>query len=212
MLHKIPLGREDLFKNVIIDEDKPLDVCLLVDESGSMGYSKMRKARETAIAIREALKDNQALNLWVFGHTADGYKWDGLGQTNMSVYWSPTYKSQLNAIGAMKARSENRDGMAILASADRVKGESPSASSNKLMIIISDGEPSADKYRSDDAQQHVKKCVRYLEGQGWSIIQIGIQGAREWAMKEMFTNYIFVEDTSQLANQVSRIIRKVIKI
>jgi hypothetical protein len=31
-------------------------------------------------------------------------------------------------------------------------------------------------------------------------------------MKEMFTNYIFVEDTSQLANQVSRIIRKVIKI
>ena len=28
MLHKIPLGRQDLFKNVIIDQDKPLDVCL----------------------------------------------------------------------------------------------------------------------------------------------------------------------------------------
>jgi cobalamin biosynthesis protein CobT len=80
MLHKIPLGREDLFKNIIIDEDKPLDVCLLVDESGSMGYAKMTKARETAIALREALKDNQALNLWVFGHTADGYEWDGLGK------------------------------------------------------------------------------------------------------------------------------------
>ena len=212
MLHKIPLGREDLFKNVIIDEDKPLDVCLLVDESGSMGYMKMSHARNTAIAIREALKDNQALNLWVFGHTADGYEWDGLGQTNMSVYWSPSYKSQLNSMGAMKARSENRDGMAILASADRVKAESPSSSSNKLMIVISDGEPSADRYRADTAQKHVKKCVRHLEGQGWNIIQIGIQGAREWTMKEMFTNYIFVEDTSQLANQVSRIIRKVIKV
>ena len=212
MLHKIPLGREDLFKNVVIDEDKPLDVCLLVDESGSMGHAKMKKARETAIALREALKDNQALNLWVFGHTADGYGWDGLGQTNMSVYWSPSYKHHINAMGSMRARSENKDGMAILASADRVKAESPSMSSNKLMIVISDGEPSADKYRGYTAQAHVKKCVKHLEGQGWSIIQIGIQGAREYSMKEMFTNYIYVEDTSQLPNQVSRIIRKVIKV
>jgi len=212
MLHKIPLGREDLFKNIIIDEDKPLDVCLLVDESGSMGYGKMRKARETAIALREALKDNQALNLWVFGHTADGYEWDGLGTTNMSVYWSPTYKSQLNAMGSMRARSENRDGMAILASADRVKAESPSMSSNRLMIVISDGEPSADKYRGSTATSHVKKAVKHLEGQGWSIIQIGIQGAREWVMKDMFTNWLYIDDMSQLPNQVSKIIRKVIKV
>ena len=212
MLHKIPLGREDLFKNIIIDEDKPLDICLLVDESGSMGYSKMQKARETAIALREALKDNQALNLWVFGHTADGYKWDAKGQTNMSVYWSPTYKSHPDSMGSMKARSENRDGMAILASADKVNAESPSSSSNKLMIVISDGEPSAHGYRAYEAQNHVKKVVKHLEGQGWSIIQIGIQGARVYSMQNMFRNYIYVEDTSQLPNQVSRIIRKVIKV
>ena len=163
MLHKIPLGRPDLFKNVIIDEDKPLDVCLLVDESGSMGSWKMAKARETAIALRESLKDNQALNLWVFGHTADGYEWDGKGDTNMSVYWSPTYKSDVKAMGAMRARSENRDGMAILASAERVKAESPSIGSNKLMIVISDGEPSADKYRFSISVPHTKKCVRHIE-------------------------------------------------
>ena len=177
-----------------------------------MVYDKMKHALDTAIALREALKDNQALNLWVFGHTADGYEWNGLGETNMSVYWSPTYKSQLSAMGSMKARSENRDGMAILASADRVRGESPSSSSNKLMIVISDGEPSADKYRADTAQKHTRKVVKHLEGQGWSIIQIGIRGAREWIMKDMFTNYIYVEDMSELANKVSRIIRKVIKV
>ena len=212
MLHKIPLGRTDLFKNVIIDEDKPLDVCLLVDESGSMGTWKMRKARECAIALREALKDNQALNLWVFGHTADGYEWDGKGGTNMSVYWSPTYKSDLKAMGAMRARSENRDGMAILASAERVKAESPSIGSNKLMIVISDGEPSADKYRFNVSVPHTKKCVRHIETQGWNVIQVGISGARERIMKEMFTNYIMVEDTDQLPTQVSKIIRKVIKV
>jgi len=212
MLHKIPLGRGDLFKNIVIDEDKPLDVCLLVDESGSMGYAKMQHARDTAIALREALKDNQALNLWVFGHTADGYAWHKKGETNMSVYWSPTYKSDMKAMGSMKARAENRDGMALLASADRVRGETPSMSSNKLMIVISDGEPSADVYRGDTAQKHTKKVVKHLEGQGWNVIQIGIRGAREWTMKEMFTNYIYVEDESELANKVSKVIRRVIKV
>ena len=212
MLHKIPLGRTDLFKNVVIDEDKPLDVCLLIDESGSMGTWKMNKARECAIALREALKDNQALNLWVFGHTADGYDWGHIGETNMSVYWSPTYKSDMKAMGAMRARSENRDGMAILASADRVKSETPSIGSNKLMIVISDGEPSADRYRFSVSVPHTKKCVRHIESQGWNVIQVGISGARERIMKDMFTNYIMVEDTEQLPTQVSKIIRKVIKV
>ena len=212
MLHKIPLGRQDLFKNVVIDEDKPLDVCLLVDESGSMGSYKMRKARECAIAIREALKDNEALNLWVFGHTADGYDWGTKGETNMSVYWSPTYKSDMKAMGAMTARSENRDGMAILASADRVKAESPSIGSNKLMIVISDGEPSADKYRYHEGVPHTKKCVKHVESQGWNVIQVGIDGARESAMREMFKNYILIDDTEKLPAQVSKIIRRVIKV
>jgi len=212
MLHKIPLGREDLFKNIIIDEDKPLDVCLLVDESGSMGHSKMARARETAIALREALKDNQALSLWVFGHTADGYAWDGKGDTNMSIYWSPTYQTDMSAMGAMRARSENRDGMAILGSADRVKNETSSPSSNKLMIVISDGEPSADAYRGYTAMNHTKKVVSHLEGQGWNIIQIGIAGSRKESMGKMFKNWIYVENDSQLPNQVGRIIRKVIKV
>ncbi len=212
MLHKIPLGRPDLFKNVIVDEDKPLDVCLLVDESGSMGSWKMDKARQTAVALREALKDNQALNLWVFGHTADGYEWGKEGETNMSVYWSPSYQSDMKAIGSMEARAENRDGMALLASAERVKAESPSMGSNKLMIVISDGEPSANNYRFSTGVPHTKKCVKHLEGQGWNIIQVGISGARERSMREMFSNYLLVDDTNELPAKISKIIRKVIKV
>jgi nitric oxide reductase activation protein len=115
-------------------------------------------------------------------------------------------------MGVMQARSENRDGMAILASADRVRSETPSSSSNKLMIVISDGEPSASNYRGSTASAHVKKVVNHLEGQGWSIIQIGIQGANISWMESMFKNWIYVDDSSQLANKVSRIIRKVIQV
>ena len=43
-LHRIPMGMTDIFKAKITEEDKPLDVCLLVDESGSMAYN-MENAR-----------------------------------------------------------------------------------------------------------------------------------------------------------------------
>jgi len=102
--------------------------------------------------------------------------------------------------------------MAILASADRVKSESPSLGSNKLMIVISDGEPSAKKYRFSVGVPHTKKCVKHIETQGWNVIQVGISGARERSMKEMFTNYVLVDDTDELASQVSKIIRRVIKV
>ena len=84
--------------------------------------------------------------------------------------------------------------------------------SNKLMIVISDGEPSADKYRFNVGVPHTKKCVRHIEGQGWNVIQIGISGARENIMKEMFNNYIMCEDMNQLPTKVSKVIRKVIKV
>jgi nitric oxide reductase activation protein len=130
----------------------------------------------------------------------------------MSCYWSPTYQIDNRAIGAMTSRCENRDGMAILASAARVRAETPSMGANKLMIVISDGEPSADNYRFPTGINHVKKVVSHLEGQGWNIIELGIDGARESAMKQMFKNYAIIANTENLSGTVSKIIRKVIKV
>jgi len=207
-LHKIPMGMTDLFKATIVNEDKPLDVCLLVDESGSMGYHTMREARQGAIAIKEALADNDMINLWVYGHSADDTK---RGRTEMIEYHSPTMKDRPMAMGGMKARCENRDGNAIVSSVQRIKGESDN-NGHKLMIVLSDGQPSADCYRGADATDHTKKCVKYAETQGWSIIQVGFSGAMKWHMERMFDNWVYVDDSSKLGDTVSKIIRKVIKI
>ena len=80
------------------------------------------------------------------------------------------------------------------------------------MIVISDGEPSAQQYRFHQGVPHTKKCVKHLEGQGWSLIQVGISGARESSMAEMFSNYLMVDDMNTLPTKVSKIIRKVIKV
>ena len=205
-LHRIPMGMNDVFKAVTINEDKPLDICVLVDESGSMGNCCMEDARNSAITIKEALNDNSMLDLWIYGHSADENK---KGNTEMIEYHSPSMKDRPMAMGNMRARYENRDGNAIISSALRVKSESNNAS-RKLMLVLSDGEPSADKYRGKTAREHTKRAVKYVESQGWEVIQVGFSGCTDEVMEEMFTNYIRVEDTANLGNKLSKIIRKVV--
>ena len=209
MLHRIPSGRMDLFKAEIVIEDKPLDICLLVDESGSMGSWCMQYAREAAIAIKEAMADNEMLNLWVYGHSADEHH---RGDTEMIEYWSPSMQDRPMAMGGMKARYENRDGNAIIASADRVNSETDQPQGKKLMICLSDGAPSADGYRGRLAYDHVRKCVKNIESKGWDVIQLGFAGSRKSEMERMFSNHVYIEDESKIGDKVSKVIRKVLKI
>ena len=209
LLHRIPQGRMDLFKFDIEQTDKPLDICLLVDESGSMGWSTMAYARQGAIALKEALGDNPQLNLWVFGHSADQNE---NGTTQMIEYHSPRMKARPMAMGGMKARYENRDGNAIVAATQRVIEQTDQPHANKLMIVLSDGSPSADRYRGDVAISHTRKCVKHVEGRGWSIIQLGFRGAYEGYMKKMFSHWAYVERMDQLSVVTSKLIRKVLKI
>jgi nitric oxide reductase activation protein len=116
-------------------------------------------------------------------------------------------------MGDMRARCENRDGNAIVASANRVKEQSDQPHAKKLMIVFSDGSPSADRYRGDTAINHTRKCVKYTETKGWNIIQLGFSGAHEYYMKRMFTNWIYIGNASDtLGDQTAKIIRKVLKI
>ena len=207
-LHRIPMGMTDLFKATVVNTDKPLDICLLVDESGSMGWSTMASARKSAIAIKEALADNPMINLWVYGHSADEKV---KGQTEMIEYYSPTMQDRPFAMGGMTARYENRDGNAIIASAQRVKAESDNTS-DKLMIVLSDGQPSADLYRGHRGIEHTAKAVKFAESRGWSVIQVGFAGASQHYMSQMFTNHIYVKDVDTLGDNLSKIIRKVVKV
>jgi uncharacterized protein YegL len=208
LLHKIPMGMTDLFRADIVNEEKPLDICLLVDESGSMGSHTMNAARQSAIALKEALADNPKINLWVYGHTAD---LDYGKETNMTEYWSPSMKDRPFAMGGMRAKAENRDGNAIIASVDRVNSETDN-SGQRLLIVMSDGSPSADGYRGWEAIKHTAKCVKHIETKGWSVIQVGFDGCNISTMKEQFTNYLRVENTNELGDKVSKLIRKVVKV
>ena len=210
-LHRIPMDRLDIFKNTITKEDSPLDVCLLVDESGSMGGGRIERARQTCISIKEALQENSMLNLWVMGHTADGERWHSdPNTTNMTIYHSPKMKDRPMACGGMRAKCENRDGNAILAAGGKVREETDAPMSNKLMIVFSDGSPAAIGYGGTRGIEHTAKAVKSLEAKGWSVIQVGFGGAH--FQERMFKNHIYIDDINNIATKVAKIIRKVIKV
>ena len=148
------------------------------------------------------------INLWVYGHSADSRE---QGQTEMIEYHSPSMKDRPMAMGGLHARCENRDGNAIITSASRVNNESDN-STQKLMIVLSDGEPSADLYRGYTGIDHTAKAVKHVESRGWNVIQVGFGGIRKRYMEQMFSNWVHVEDTSELGDKVSKIIRKVVKV
>ena len=133
------------------------------------------------------------------------------GQTEMIEYHSPSMQDRPMAMGGLHARYENRDGNAIITSALRVNSESDN-NANKLMIVLSDGQPSADLYRGQRGLDHTAKAVKWVEGRGWNVIQVGFGGIMRHHMEQMFTNWVMVEDTEELGDKVSKIIRKVVKV
>ena len=82
------------------------------------------------------------------------------------------------------------------------------------MVILKNVRKIANATRRINVTQeiHVKSIVKDLEGKGWSVIQIGFGGIGEDSMKDMFTNYMTVEDTNQLPLKLSKLMRKVMKL
>lgn len=181
-------------------------VTVLIDESGSMSGSKIQKAREAAIFINEVFKKLPNVELFIYGHTADQ---TGYNSTNMRIYREPGY-TDMYALGSVGARSNNRDGDAILATAKRVRNFTKN---NGLMFVLSDGQPSAYDYGGTDAIQDTRKKVTIAQGLGFQIIQIAIE--ESVPSSQMFDYYIKMTNIKNLPRDMvgymSRKVDKLIK-
>lgn len=175
-------------------------VCMLVDESGSMyRHGRMLAARKTAVLLNEALSSIPNIELFIYGHTADCER---SGITELNIYrekgFAPKY-----ALGSLEPRSNNRDGLAILETALRVRKQTKE---EVLMFIISDGEPAAENYFGMRAIDHTKECVEKAEAMGFRIVQICINASYDPAL--MFRHFIKMENLGTLARDLGREIAK----
>jgi cobalamin biosynthesis protein CobT len=188
-------GVQTIYERMGEVKTNKLSVTVLVDESGSMYGSTADKAREAAIFLKEALEGVPDVELFIYGHSADIGRHGGSGTTQIFVYKEPGTATSPKSMGRIAGRNENRDGVAILATAKRVRQKTQN---HGVFVVISDGEPSAQNYGGITARNHVKKSVIEVEKMGFQVIQVTIGGHRS---KDMFKNVIDMDDISKFPTQ-----------
>ena len=174
-------------------------VCILIDESGSMGGSRIQAARDTAVLINEAIGQVPNVELFIYGHSGDEKR---RRSTELFVYREKGYTPKF-ALGSVRARCQNRDGVAIIETAKRVRKQTKNP---VLFFILSDGAPCAGDYGGDSAMHHVKECVVKTERLGFQVIQVCIN--HSYDPGKMFKNYVIMEDMSKLAVELGKAIKR----
>lgn len=180
-------------------------ICVLIDESGSMGGKKEILARQAAILLNETFGKSLGVNLYIYGHTADI---GSIGYINLSVYREGSHYNPKFSLSKSCAKSQNRDGDAILEVAKRVR---KFTKENCIMFVISDGSPCANGYEGIPAIKDTAAKVKEAEKLGFGIIQISIDAV--YGVKDMFDTYIDIgynlEEMPKLLNEIVK--TKVIK-
>ena len=177
-------------------------VVILIDESGSMCCAgRIEAARDTAVLLNESLRNLPDVELFIYGHTADGHF---SGATELNVYRDKNYKPHYS-LGKVSARKENRDGIAILEVAKEVRKQT---TNDVVMFILSDGAPAACDYHGRASMQDVKSKVEQVEKMGFSVVQVCINASYD--PKEMFKHFVILEDMSKLAFELGKVLKKAI--
>lgn len=202
-VQKVPTVYERFGK---VKTDK-ICVGVLIDESGSMCGSKIQKAREAAIFINEVFRGMRDVELFIYGHTADE---EGSGSTQIRIYREPGFHMDPYALGAVEARSNNRDGDAIIATAKRIRKQTENQG---ILFVLSDGQPSAHDYNGREAINDTREKVSKAQNLGFQVIQIAIE--ESVPSKEMFDYFIKMTDIKNLPRDMvgymSRKVDKLIK-
>ena len=187
-----------------------LDLMILIDESGSMGCDrKIGNARIAAMALVMAFQHQKHVNMFVYGHTSDlRSTWsrpkESAADVTLFKYWDSidNFKN-FNALNSIEARSNNADGFAIQKCGqllDRCN------SNQKLMIVISDGQPHSSGYGGSSAINHVKNVVDDLERKGTMVVQICIDNIED--SPKMFQHYVPYNGDGKLGQQLKQLLMK----
>lgn len=180
-------------------------ICVLIDESGSMGGKKEILARQAAILLNETFGKSLGVDLYIYGHTADI---GSVGYINLSVYREGNHYNPKFSLSKSYAKSQNRDGDAILEVAKRVR---KFTKEDCIMFVISDGSPGANGYGGISAIKDTAAKVKEAEKLGFGIIQISIDAV--YGVEDMFDTYIDIgynlEEMPKLLNEIVK--TKVIK-
>lgn len=186
---------ETVYSNKFKRTTPGLDVCVLIDESGSMSGTNIASARKCAILLNEVFLRLKQCDFYVYGHTADNRH---MGEVTINVYHDHWNRNRY-ALGKVESYSNNKDSVAIEETYKMVRKQT---SKPLLMFVISDGAPNAYGLRGQPAVEEVKKVVNRIESNGDTLVcQIAIES--HFRPQDMFNHYVVMTDMNTFPSDLS---------
>jgi cobalamin biosynthesis protein CobT len=185
--------------------DNDLAVYISVDESGSMSFgNRSISARRAAIGIAEACAKAK-IPLYIMGFSADE---DGFQAYHLHyVRWINSINERYSLMN-ISPRFNNFDGYSIRYASRLLQKRTER---NKLLIVISDGQPAAHAYKdySNIGVADTKDAVRQATADGLVVHGIAIGGTDDKVLKEIYgVNFTENANLSDLLNDFGSAILK----
>lgn len=140
----------------------PLDfpdmaISVLVDQSGSMRGQRLQSSKTAALLLHKVATD-LGIPIMVCGHQARA-------SVHFNVYadFEQQTDNDKYRICQIEAGGRNRDGMAIMIAANLL---SKRPESNKLLFVISDGQPNDDDYGGEPAKEDIREIINQYRRKG----------------------------------------------
>lgn len=213
-LYRISTDSKIFAETVTMNSFKPMQVVILVDCSGSMNCAAFRTPKgewktrielacEAALGAAFGLSEARC-DVAVYGHTAQIRLGHEVNIYTMKTFNDPidNLSHRISNMWLNHERGWNKDGLAI-----RYVGRKfNSHSKRRVLIVISDGQPSASGYDGKAAIEHTKQMVNELRQEKVDVFSISITPEAKRANDEIYGEQFNVhnEDPNCIAEMISK--------
>ena len=196
---------------------KPFAVCILMDESGSMGSYRSRAvlregshlANHQHSLVKILYKTFSEVlpkdKIYVYGHSGDD---DEHNTPEIRIYHDPYNQNFEEVFESQEIVdfNENYDGIVIEKIYDTIRSRT---SENILFISISDGQPAGNNYGGEAAIREMKRVIEKCRRDGFVTVGVGLHYDR---VKEIYSYSTVVNDVKDAPKLVSALLNKVVKL
>lgn len=204
-LSKTPYDRQGkIFNKKNIPNETDLAVTLLIDESGSMKGFRINAAKITSIILQNFC-ESLDIPLQIAGHYSSSLtvRYDVYKDFNES-----DGKDKYRICQITNSDNGNRDG-AALQFAGELLLKRPER--NKLLILISDGQPAALNYYGEESFKDLRNIKKRLLNKGVTLFAAAIGDDKEQIKTIYNDNFLDITDLEKLPLNIVRLVERFIK-
>ncbi len=202
---EVPAGNMHIYHRIEEDQaTKPFSVVILCDESGSMEgplFDQQHSLVKTLYLTFSQIMPSE--QIFVFGHAGGANPDVYIYQDKLNPGFEETFVSQLD-----RNLGENYDGPVIESIYERVRKQAPN--DNILLITVSDGYPSGDRYGGPPAMKELHRIVEKCKRDSFVTVGIGI-GDYDGVKSLYKYNTVIKYDGEDLVKNVSKVINIAVK-